>query len=66
MGNFSLGQLIILILLILLAFGDFSKLTKSLKHFLNKHQFINTEKKKTGKKGVEPLTFGFGNHCSTN
>jgi Sec-independent protein translocase protein TatA len=45
MGNFSLGQLIILILLILLAFGDFSKLTKSLKHFLNKHQFINTEKK---------------------
>ena len=22
--------------------------------------------KKTGKKRVEPLTFGFGNHCSTN
>jgi hypothetical protein len=22
--------------------------------------------KKTGKRGVEPLTFGFGNHCSTN
>lgn len=45
MGNFSLGQLFILTLLILLAFGDFSKLTKSLKHFLNKHQFIATEKK---------------------
>lgn len=45
MGNFSLGQLIILILLSMLAFGDFSKLAKSVKHFLSKHQFIITEKK---------------------
>jgi hypothetical protein len=23
-------------------------------------------KKLAGKKGLEPLSFGFGNHCSTN
>lgn len=50
MGNFSLGQLIILILLVLLAFGDFSKITTSFKQFLNKHRTTTTEKK-TRKKG---------------
>jgi hypothetical protein len=27
---------------------------------------LKDQKKKPGKKGVEPMPFGFGNHCSTN
>ena len=64
MRNTSLGQIIILIILGFFLFSDFSKIKNYLK-IINKNYntFIN---KKTGKKGVEPLTFGFGNQCSTN
>lgn len=65
MGNFSFGQLLILFLLVLLMFGDFSKILTNIKRIFTTRKSRVT-KKKTGKKGVEPLTFGFGNHCSTN
>ena len=37
-------------------------------HNLTEHFKLHKKKTKieTGKKGLEPLTFGFGNHCSTN
>tara|TARA_B110000967_G_C18672227_1_gene453681 strand:+ start:612 stop:788 length:177 start_codon:yes stop_codon:yes gene_type:complete len=50
MGNFSFGQLIILFLLFLLVFGDFSKLLANLKTVLKKQKYIIT-KKKNRKKG---------------
>ncbi len=65
MGRFSVSQLIIFVLFCVLVFGDVPKMISNLKVFLKKRKFISI-KKKTGKKGLEPLTFGFGNHCSTN
>jgi Sec-independent protein translocase protein TatA len=50
MGNFSFGQLIILLLLFLLVFGDFSKIIANLKMALQKRNFLVT-KKKNRKKG---------------
>ena len=62
MGTIGFGQVIVISLLMLLVFGDVTKLSEKIKS-----GFSNTRhEKKTGKKGVEPLTFGFGNHCSTN
>jgi Sec-independent protein translocase protein TatA len=50
MGNFSFGQLIILFLLFLLVFGDFSKMLANLKTILKKQKRTIT-KRKNRKKG---------------
>ena len=62
MGTLNFLQILIAVLLIMLLFGD----VKSLKFFFFS-KFLKPSKKykKTGKKGIEPLSFGFGNHCST-
>jgi hypothetical protein len=64
MRNIKFKQILILILIIFFFFGDFSNLKKTIKIFLKK--LIILLIKKTGKKGLEPLSFGFGNRCSTN
>lgn len=59
MRNISIYQVIILIFFSILIFSDFSYLKKQI------HEFIKKLLNKLGKKGVEPLPFGFGNHYST-
>ena len=51
----SVFQIIILILMLVLIFGDIKELKKKLSIMLI-----------TGKKGLEPLVFGFGNQYFTN
>lgn len=59
--NISFGQILIILILGVLFFGDLSHLTKNLNLAIKK-----LKKRKSGKKGFEPMTFGFGNRCSTN
>ena len=65
MTTFSLGQIIIIILLTFLIFGDVSKIKRKIKNYTKKKIKMYKTSKSTGKKGFEPMTFGFGNHCST-
>ena len=56
--------------LVLVSFVCFFLFVDS-KHIKRKTQDIKvilfgSKKKKTEKIGLEPITFGFGNHCSTN
>ena len=50
MGNFSFGQLLILFLLVLLMFGDFSKILTNIKRIFTARKSRVT-KKKNRKKG---------------
>ena len=62
------NQFIVIFLVGVLLFTDFSKILKTLRNFIKNNEIYKTIKKKinSGKKGFEPLTFGFGNHRSTN
>jgi hypothetical protein len=64
MRNVGFGQLVVLLLLCFLLFGDFTRIKEKVLEV--SHTFKIAYLKMTGKKGVEPLTFGFGNHCSTS
>ena len=50
MSNFSLSQLVILLIIIFLVFGDFSKIQKNIKTILNNRK-LQATKKKHRKKG---------------
>lgn len=63
-------KIISLLLICLFFFGDFFLLKKNLLKWLTKLNnftgfLINNYLHKTRKKGIEPLTFGFGNQYST-
>ena len=64
MKTINIKQLLFLIIVLFLFFGDFFLLKKKFKNFL--HYFNNFIFKKSRKKGLEPLTFGFGNQSSSN
>ena len=53
MGNLSLSQLIVIVVLSILLFGDISKIKKKLSHILTRLDLskISTIKKKNRKKG---------------
>ena len=57
MGNFSFGQLIILFLLFLLVFGDFSKMLANLKTILKKQKRTITKRKNTDILCIQRLKF---------
>jgi len=50
MGNLSIGQLLILIFIGILIFGDLSKIIKNLTLFLKKQNILNIFEKKNRKK----------------
>lgn len=62
--NISFAQILILLTLAFLFFGDISSLKK--KSERNKEKIKKIKIEITEEKGLEPLTFGFGNHYSTN
>ena len=78
--NIGLGQIIIIFLIIILLWGNapqlISNVSKSLNDVLEmfkktankiKKLMIKIEKFNfSGEKGLEPLTYGFGDRCSTN
>ena len=65
----SIFQLFILIIILILFFGDIQYLKKNintmLNYFYKNKNSILKKKKVSGKKGFEPLNYGFGNRCST-
>ena len=63
MRNISLSQFLVVGFVCFLLFGDYGVIKKKVNKFIGK---LIRLYKKTRKKGLEPLTFGFGNHCSTN
>ena len=66
MRNISISQLVAVIFIGILLFSDFSKIVNYFRDFIKNNKIYKNLKKKvnSGKKGFEPLTFGFGNHCS--
>lgn len=50
MSNFSLSQLVILLIIIFLVFGDFSKMLKNIKTIFSNRK-LQATKKKNRKKG---------------
>lgn len=51
MGNLSIGQLLILIIICILMFGDLTKVTKNITMFIKNHRFFTFIQKKNRKKG---------------
>lgn len=52
MNNISFGQLIILLILGFLFFGDITNLTKNITNFIKRHELTKLLKKKNRKKGI--------------
>ena len=51
MGNLSIGQLLILIVISILMFGDLTKVIKNLTLFVKNNSFFTSLQKKNRKKG---------------
>lgn len=51
MGNLSIGQLLILIIICILLFGDLTKVIKHITMFVRNHRFFTFTQKKNRKKG---------------
>lgn len=64
MKNFNVKQFIFIIFIFIFLFCDLFYFKKKFKILLT--YFNNIIFKMSRKKGLEPLTLGFGNQCSTN
>lgn len=51
MGNLSIGQILILIVISILMFGDLTKMIKHITLFVKNHSFFTLLQKKNRKKG---------------
>ena len=51
MGNLTIGQLLILIVICILLFGDLTQVIKTMKLFFKNHSFFTFLQKKNRKKG---------------